>query len=191
MKVHPRLATDRLWLRALLYTDAERFAELAGGRDVADSTLPIPHPLSLSMAKSMITANAASFQRGASVHFAIERRDAPGLVGCTELRDLDREHRRAELGFWVAPEQRGRGYATEAAREVVRYAFAKLGVNRVYATCMVRNPAAECVLQKVGMKKEGVLRERIRRWEVFEDVAVYSLLRSDLGGAQREASAAR
>ena len=182
MKVHPRLATDRLWLRALVSTDAAPFAELAGAREVADTMLSLPHPLSLSMAQSLITANAASFQRGASVHFAIELRDAPGLIGVIELRDFDRDHRQVELGFWIAASCWGSGYATEAALEVVRYGFSRLGVNRIYAHHMLRNPASGAVLQKIGMKQEGVLRERVRKWDVYEDVAIYSLLRADLAG---------
>ena len=59
------------------------------------------------------------------------------------------------------------------------HAFESLGLNRIHAHHMTRNPASGRVLQKIGMRREGLLRERIYKWDRFEDVAVYALLRSD------------
>src|SRR5208283_1719344 len=75
--------------------------------------------------------------------------------------------------FW------GKGYSTEAARRVVRYAFEDLNLNRVYAHHMVRNPASGRVLEKIGMKREGLLRQRVRKWGVFEDVVWLAILQDD------------
>lgn len=180
VRVHPRLETERLKLRPFVADDAARLAELAGAREIADTLVSIPHPLSLSLARSIIAGNAAGFQAGRSLHFAVERRQAPGLIGSVELHDVDAEHSQAELGFWVAVSEWGQGIASEAALAVVRYGLASLGLNRIYAHHLVRNPACATVLVRIGMKQEGVLRERVRHWGVFEDVAVYGLLRSDL-----------
>lgn len=179
VQVHPRLQTERLKLRPFLADDASRFVEFAGARSVADSMISIPHPLSPSMARSMIAANAVGFQAGHSMHFAIEPRAVPGMIGCVELRDIDRDHSQAELSFWIAESLRGQGFATEAAHQVVRCAFSELGLNRVYAHHMVRNPASGVVLRRLNMKQEGLLRERVCKWGVFEDVAQYAILRSD------------
>jgi RimJ/RimL family protein N-acetyltransferase len=101
------------------------------------------------------------------------------LVGTIGLRDIDAEHSQAELGFWVAVECWGQGYATEAARAVVGFGFGQLGLNRIYAHHMVRNPASGRVLTKVGMKQEGLLRQRVRKWGVFEDVVPMAMLREE------------
>jgi RimJ/RimL family protein N-acetyltransferase len=101
------------------------------------------------------------------------------LIGCASLRDIDREHLQAELGFWIGREWWGHGYATEAATAVIRFGFDTLGLNRICAHHMARNPAAGRVLLHVGMSREGLLRERVKKWGVYEDVAVYAILRED------------
>ena len=95
------------------------------------------------------------------------------------LREIDTEHSQAEMGFWIEVESWGKGYATEAARAVVRSAFDQLKLNRVYAHHMVRNPASGRVMEKVGMKREGLLRQRVRKWGVFEDVVLLAILHDD------------
>jgi [ribosomal protein S5]-alanine N-acetyltransferase len=62
---------------------------------------------------------------------------------------------------------------------LVRYGFEHLNLNRIHAHHMVRNRASGRVLQKVGMKQEGVLRQRVRKWGVFEDVVALAILRED------------
>ena len=181
LRVHPRLHTQRLQLRAFVADDAPRFAELAGRREVADTMLSIPHPLKVSAARSIITGNAAAFQSDRSVHFAIEREGCPGMIGAVELVDIDREHARAELRFWIGADDWGHRYAPEAAWELLRYGFVELALNRIYARHLVRGEAGGAVLRRIAMKKEGVLREHVRKWDAYEDVAVYSLLRSDAG----------
>lgn len=74
----------------------------------------------------------------------------------------------------------GAGCATEAASEVTRFGFDRLSLNRIYAYYMVRNPAAGAVLLKLGMKQEGLLRQRVRKSGAFEDVALSALLRDDV-----------
>jgi RimJ/RimL family protein N-acetyltransferase len=103
------------------------------------------------------------------------------------LREIDAEHSQAEMGFWIGVQSWGKGYATEAARRVVRYAFEELKLNRVYAHHMVRNPASGRVLEKVGLKREGLLRQRVRKWGVFEDVVLLAILHDDWAQMSGEA----
>ena len=58
-------------------------------------------------------------------------------------------------------------------------------LNRIHAHHMLRNPASGRVLEKIGMKQEGILRERVRKWGVFEDVAVLSILRKECAGREK------
>lgn len=168
-------------MRPYLSDDAAALAELAGARVVADTALAIVHPLSVAVARSNIAAYAASFQADRGIHFAIEPGHDPGLIGGIELVDLDPDDRQAELTFWIAASASGRGYATEAARAVIEFAFERLDLNRVHARHLTRDEASGAVLRKAGMKLEGLLREGVRKWDVFEDVAVYATLRSEHG----------
>lgn len=183
IKPHPRLETARLRLRPFIADDSPALADLAGAREIADTMISFPHPFSLSTARTTIAANAADFGSGRSVHFAVQLKASPILIGCAELRDIDRDHSQAELRFWIGTSVWGQKYASEAAQAVVRHGFEAIALNRIYAYHMVRDPASGAVLSKLGMKQEGTLRERVKKWDVFEDVALYAILRSDAAAA--------
>src|SRR5262249_2743839 len=88
-------------------------------------------------------------------------------------------HEVAELSFWITESAAGHGYITEAARAALDYGFRELGLNRVCAYHMVRNAASGRVLARIGMSQEGRLRQRVRKWGVYEDVLLWAVLRSD------------
>ena len=76
----------------------------------------------------------------------------------------------------------GHGYVTEAAWAVLDYGFKVEKLNRICAYHMVRNEASGNVLARLGMKQEGHLRQMIKKWDVFEDVLVWSILRDEFHG---------
>ncbi len=87
--------------------------------------------------------------------------------------------RRAELGYFLLPEHWGRGYATEIARALVDVSFRTLGLHKVVGSCNEHNDASAQVMQKAGMRKEGVFRgERYKdgRWD---DELRFGILKSD------------
>jgi [ribosomal protein S5]-alanine N-acetyltransferase len=175
----PTLETQRLILRPLALRDAPTLSRLAGRREIADTTISIPHPYSEEQARQWIASAADLFAKGKSVVFGTQLKRNRHLTGTIGLRNIDEEHSQAELGFWVAVECWGQGYTTEAARAVVGFGFKRLGLNRVYAHHMVRNPASGRVLAKIGMKPEGLLRQRVRKWGIFEDVVLMAVLRQE------------
>ena len=67
----------------------------------------------------------------------------------------------------------------EAASALVEYGFDVLDLNRIQARHMTRNPASGRVMQKIGMRLEGIQRQQVRVWDAFEDVAMYGILSSD------------
>jgi RimJ/RimL family protein N-acetyltransferase len=176
---HPILKTRRLALRSFVADDALALQELAGAREIADTMISIPHPYSLATARSWIAAQAHSFGSGIEVHFALIEAERGALIGSAGLRDIDREHLQAELSFWIGRAWWARGFATEAAYAVLTHAFGDLRLNRIYAYHMVRNPQSGNVLRKIGMKQEGVLRQRVRKWKIFEDVVEMAVLAED------------
>ncbi|MEM7411213.1 MAG: GNAT family protein [Myxococcota bacterium] len=179
MKIHPRMATERLRLRPFVADDAEELAKLGSDRSVADTMLDWPHPFSPANARSTIAAQAANYQTGRSLHLALEIQKTPGLIGGIELRGLDAEDGCAELRFWVEAGSWKKGFATEAAMALLRFGFGELRLHRVDALCLARDPAGAAVLGKIGMKQEGLLRERVRKFDCYEDVALYAVLASD------------
>jgi RimJ/RimL family protein N-acetyltransferase len=95
---------------------------------------------------------------------------------------LTKAHQRGELGYWLGVPFWNQGYTTEAARCVTAFGFAELGLHRVQATCLPRNVASSRVMEKAGLRYEGLLRGYFRKGETFEDVAMYAVLRSEFEG---------
>jgi RimJ/RimL family protein N-acetyltransferase len=175
----PTLRTERLILGAFEPDEAPELERLAGLREIADTTVTIPHPYRLSDAEQFIALQQDGMAEGHELVFAIHRRPDGQLLGCVSLRDIDPVHLQAELGYWIGVPYWNQGYATEAARAVVTLGFDQLGLNRIYAHHMARNPASGRVLERIGMRREGVLRQRVRKWGRFEDVVIYAVLRDD------------
>ena len=165
----PTLHTDRLVLRPFRLSDAPRVRELAGAREVAESTLTIPHPYPEGEAEAWIASHEPAFMT-----------DDENLVGAVGV-NLEGDTGIAELGYWVGVPYWGMGYATEAARSVMDYGFESLALRRLWARAFVRNPASSRVLEKVGMRHEGTLRASICKDDELLDSEVYGILREDRG----------
>ena len=89
------------------------------------------------------------------------------------------QHSHAELGYWIGVPYWGKGYATEAAKAVVRYGFEQIKLNRIFAHHFKPNPASGKVLRKIGMKYEGCMRQHVRKWDEFVDLELYAILREE------------
>jgi ribosomal-protein-alanine N-acetyltransferase len=151
---------------------------LAGDRLIAETTLNIPHPYPPGAAEAWIARHRAEWARGDAVNLALERKDDRALLGAIGLR-VERDHARAEIGYWIGVPYWGQGYATEAARALIAYAFGELGLNRVYAYHFTGNPASGRVMEKAGMRLEGELRQHQRKGGEFRDSRLYGILRAD------------
>ena len=174
----PSLETERLFLRPFTLADAPAVQSLAGAVEVASTTLTVPHPYEDGMAETWILTHAPNYEAGTQAIFAITERAGGLLVGATGLV-FEPAHARAELGYWIGVPYWGRGYATEAAHALLEFGFAQMGLHRIQATYITRNPASGQVMQKLGMQPEGVLRQHIRKWDVFEDMVVYGILAAE------------
>lgn len=161
--------------------DVEAIARLAGWKEIADTTAAIPHPYTKEHARHFVENQEAMLTTARAIVFVVERKTDGQLVGNVGMKDIDPVNEQAEMGFWIGVEHWRQGYATEAASTLLNYAFDSLGLNRVAAHFMVRNPASGRVLEKIGMRREGLLRQRIKKWGVFEDVVMMAILRSDRG----------
>jgi RimJ/RimL family protein N-acetyltransferase len=98
------------------------------------------------------------------------------LIGLCGIRKRYPQAHEAEVGYEIDPGWWGRGYATEAALAMVNFAFANLGIHRVWASCISENGASVRVLEKTGLLCEGRLREN--RWMKgrWWDSLIYAIL---------------
>jgi [ribosomal protein S5]-alanine N-acetyltransferase len=173
------LKTHLLRLRPLKPSDASAIQKAASARKIADTMISLPHPYPTGEAERYIARQQAEQKTGRSLTFTIELQAEGCFYGLVELRDIDREHSQGELSFWLTMETWGKGYMSEVVQEVVRFGFEDSGLNRLYAYTMTRNPASGRVLEKNGFKQEGLLRQRVKKWGLYEDVGLWAILRQE------------
>lgn len=180
----PVLETARLVLRPYRPADAADLQRLAGDRRIAATTATIPHPYPDGAAEAFIGAQDARWRDGTHLTCAITERGVDSLVGAVGLV-FAAEHARAELGYWIAVEAWGRGYATEASVALCDYGFATLGLHRIEARHVAGNPASGAVMRKLGMQQEGILRGYKAKWDTLHDLVVCGVLAGEWGRRPR------
>ena len=97
------------------------------------------------------------YRSGHDLLLGVVRRDTNALIGITELHHLDLDNRQASFGLLIG--QTGEGYGPEVAGLVLDYAFGSLALNRVWVQVDERNTRGIRAYQKVGFRREGLLRE--------------------------------
>jgi RimJ/RimL family protein N-acetyltransferase len=108
--------------------------------------------------------------------FAVVLVDNKQLIGAVSLRVSSPQDRGGFIGYVFNRHYWGHGYATEAARRLLAFGFEELGLHRVFATCDPRNVASSRVLEKLGMRREGHLRQH--KWQKgrWRDSYMYAIL---------------
>ena len=111
--------------------------------------------------------------------FAVRLRSTERLIGdCAVFPHAD-DARQCDIGFTLSPEHQGHGYATEAVRLLVNYLFSERGKHRISAWCDPRNAASVALLERLGMRREGHLRQSTWAKGEWTDDLVFGLLRDE------------
>lgn len=119
---------------------------------------------------------------GTTAPFAIVCAATPEarLLGSISLMRLDWRHRRAEVGYWLAPWGRGHGHATRAVRLICAWGFRSLALERVELIAASANLASQRVAERAGFTREALLRSYLRGQEGQRDAVAFGLLRTEL-----------
>jgi RimJ/RimL family protein N-acetyltransferase len=118
--------------------------------------------------------------------FAIEPKETGGLVGDCALRVDRQEHYRAEIGFTLAHEHQGKGFASEAVSRLLDYVFDDLGLHRVVAIVDCRNKPSWALLERVGMRREGHFLENVWFKGEWSDEYLYAVLKDEWLGKRTD-----
>jgi ribosomal-protein-alanine N-acetyltransferase len=176
--------TERLLLRRLQREDAEVLGAYRGDEEIAryqswDS-------FSLEHARHLITAQQSiSFAApGAWCQIAVVLAETNTLVGDVAYRTDPNEPRQVELGFTVAREHQGHGYASEAMIAVLDFAFEAYSLHRVHGTVDERNQPAWSLLDRLGFRREGHHVENIWFKGGWGSEFVYAILEEEWRAAR-------
>jgi ribosomal-protein-alanine N-acetyltransferase len=169
-----RLETAHLVLRALALRDADDIFAYAADPEVAQYTLWSAHTM-VEESRRFI----AWVMRGSLMCWALIHPEHDRVIGTCFLHSFHPQHQRAEIAFNLARSYWGQGYATEAVRVVLGVGFTSYSLNRIEGTCMLDNVASARVMEKVGMRYEGILRQYVYAKHAFHDMKLYAILRED------------
>lgn len=174
----PTLTTTRLRLRPFTDTDAPALVALHSNAHVLRywDAPPWSEP---ARAERFIAACRLMAKDGSGARLAVDRVLDGTFIGWCSLTGWNPVYRSASLGYCLDDAAWGHGFATEAGRGLLQWAFAALALNRVQAETDTRNAASAHVLEKLGFVREGLLREDCVVNGEVSDSYVYGLLRRD------------
>ena len=174
-KEFPFIRTDRLVLGELRVDDASAMCRQMRALPGNSGWVGTHATESPEHARRRICHHNAAFKRKANIHWAIRKAKGKSLIGLCKLFEFEYQSK-AEIGYWIGTRYWNNGFATEAVRSVVAFAFGMLELHRVYASTDVTNLASQRVLEKLGFEKEGVLKQDARRNGVWSDSAIFAIL---------------
>ncbi len=172
------LETDRFELRSVVAGDAPKIVDLLNHEEITGSTIGFPYPYTEKHAMDWIADVTSAANADKYAIFLVYSKDTGELVGGVGLNDIDRENKTAELGYSTRLGHWRKGIMTEAAYRIVQYGFEELILNRIWASTISTNYASARVMEKIGMKYEGMhLGEFIKNGEPV-DMEHYAIIKS-------------
>jgi RimJ/RimL family protein N-acetyltransferase len=173
----PPLADDEIRLEPLTQAHVPQLLAMADDPDVVRFTR-VPAGADETFVRGWIRRYEDGWRDGSRAGFAICGRDG-AFLGFAALVDLDLEHHEGEIGYMIVPAARGRGLAPRAVALLTRWGFDELGLIRLELRIDVQNPASECVAQRAGYQRDGVLRNVHFKDGLRGDLGVWSRLSQD------------
>jgi [ribosomal protein S5]-alanine N-acetyltransferase len=155
------LLTRRLLLREFRVEDLAAVQIFAGDVEVTRYTDWGPNSRDATAAFLTTVARDAVVVPRADYQLAIVERATGSLIGAVHLGITSDEHRRGEIGYTIARSRWGKAYATEAAAAMLDFGFTMVHLHKITATCDPENVASARVLTKIGMSREGYLRQHL------------------------------
>jgi RimJ/RimL family protein N-acetyltransferase len=175
----PPLTDGTVVLRLPRDADAPAIAAACCDPEIA-RWIPVPTPYRLEDARTFVAFAAEAWSTGREPTFVIADSASRTLVGTIAIHRRPDEPGKAAVGYWLAPEARGRGAATRAVRLVVRWAFTvEPNLIRMELLTLVGNEASGRVALRAGFAREGVLRRYLPFRGELVDAVMFAQLRDD------------
>jgi len=175
------LKTERLRLRPFTLDDEAAVFALVSDPEIARFVRFEAHRSS-DETRAFLELVQQYYERGNPFAWAIVLRENGRLIGSCGFVSQAPERRSAEIGYWLGKPYWGQGYAVEAARALVRFGFEQIGLDRVEAKCFLENRAGQRVIEKLGMRFEGMDRSEMIKGE-YPELRLYGI--SNLEWARR------
>ena len=178
IKHMPEIVTPRLLLRKLKVKDAKDMYEYSSSEDLTRFLLWNAHP-DLNYTKKYLKFVVSKYKSGDYLDWGIVLKENNKLIGTCGFTCIDLANSKGEIGYVLNPRYHNNGYATEAVRAVLKYAFDILELNRIEARVMEGNSPSVKLLENCSMFFEGVGRKEMFVKGEYKNILHFSLLRTD------------
>lgn len=174
----PQLETERLLLRKLTLADANDVFAYARDPEIA-KYVPWESHKSLGDTYTFLNTVVTDYENARVNNWALVYKPENRVVGTAGYLWWKPQRRSAEIGYTLARRLWGQGLMTEAVKEIINFGFNNMNLNRIEAQCLDENRASALVMERCGMKLEGLLRDY--RWfkGVPGNFRMYSVLRRE------------
>jgi len=170
----PILETERMRLTPLTATDSPQIFTLMRDAEVM-AFWDMPESDDPDLIAAIVEGQVEEMAQGRAAYWAMRSLPGEEFVGVCDLSEIDRRHKRAEVGFLLSREAWGQGYALEAMQLVIAYAAAQ-GLRRLLARTHLGNRRSDSLLEKLGFAEEGLLRGHVLRDGERRDCRLFGLL---------------
>lgn len=174
----PTLYTQRLCLRAMHPMDAEDMFDYAKRPEVTRYLLWREHE-SIYFTKDYLNYIQNRYALGDFYDWSVIERESGRMIGTCGFTKIDTANNSAEIGYVLNPDFHRRGYGSEAVKQILKFGFEELGLNRIEARFMQGNEASLALMKSVGMTFEGYMRDLMLVKGSYRTVGVSSILRSE------------
>ncbi|MFH1675484.1 MAG: GNAT family N-acetyltransferase [bacterium] len=174
-----RLETERLIIRTFRKSDVESVRESFNDPVFDELTEHIKQPYTIQSAKDFIRKATNLGRKKIGLYYAVELKETGRVIGEVHLSWIFWQQMYSEFGFAISPKYWNKGYGTEAAGELLRYAFEDLGMRRIVGMTMENNAPSRRLMEKLGMKLECVAKEEWKYKDGYPDFAHYVILKSE------------
>ena len=171
----PQLETEHLILRPMRVSDAADMFDYAKRPEVTRYLLWRPHP-DVGYTKRYLEYLAGRYRLGMHYEWALIHKQDGRMIGTCGFANVDCAHNVGEIGYVLSPDDQGQGLMPEAARRVMQFGFSVMGLHRIQARYMLGNDASRAVMEKLGMRDEGVQREAMLVKGEYRDIGTYAIL---------------
>lgn len=173
------IETDRLILRRFVLEDADDMYKNWASDPEVTRFLTWPTHTSVDVTKFVLNDWIANYDDGGFFNWAMEYKETGRVIGNISVVRLNENTKAADIGYCMSRAYWGQGLMPEALKAVMDYLFDVVEVNRIAACHDINNPKSGRVMEKAGMKQEGILRDAGRNNLGICDEVWYAMIRSD------------
>jgi [ribosomal protein S5]-alanine N-acetyltransferase len=173
-----KIETDRLLIRKLSKEDAHAIFHYASDPEVTKYVFFQTHQ-TLEDTWKFLEFSLEKYEKKEVAPWGIEWKETGELIGTCDFLWWSVEHKKAEIGYIISKEFWNRGIMSEAVKKLIQFGFEVMELNRIEARCNENNIASARVMEKVGMKFEGMMREALFIKGYYWNLKCYSILKRD------------